>query len=219
MLRPGGGAGSEATTSHGDAAMGTKPPASNASARENALFLLEATSADLGGDTFDQLIFLPFLPLVDGSLGRFLPAPIDDEDDMLPGSKGARAERAVFVCSAAERRLLAGEGRGGAGAGAGRRLLEDLEGLTPAVRRLLTDKRVHAKTNVTVMKPTDMAGLLDAVFPEAWKGLRQVAWAPGSRDVSICCARVFAFVLCVCVRLIWRHMHRRRRRRRILVPV
>lgn len=160
-----------------------KPAATAPEARHNALFLLEAASADLGGDKYAEFVNLPFLPLVDGSLGRFLPPPIDG-DEMVPGSRGGRAERAVFVCSMAERRLLTGDDLGGAGSGAGKRLLEDLETLTPSAKRLLSDKRLHQATNVTMMEPRDLVGMLATVFPEAWKGLKQVAWAPGSRDVS-----------------------------------
>lgn len=171
-----------------------RPSADEADARKNVLFLLEAASSDLSGDQLGELVNLPFLPLVDGTLGRFLP-PVADGNQEAPGSKGGRAERAVFVCSATERRLLSGEGRGGAGSGAGKRLLEDLETLSPAVKRLLMDKRLHQATNVAVMEPTDVAALLGTVFPEAWRGLKQVAWAPGSRDVS-CCGLVSIVALC-----------------------
>lgn len=137
-------------------------------ARSNALFLLQAASAGLKADAFDDLVGLPLLPLADGTLGRF----------------GDPTDRPVFLCSAAERRLLAGEGLGGEGGGAGHRLLEDIDGLDQKAKELLADKRVHAATNLAVMEPQDLAGMLDAVFPQAWKGLTQVAWAPGSRDVS-----------------------------------
>lgn len=169
------------------------PPASKADARAHALFLLEAATSELGGETFSELVGLPLLPLADGTLGRFLPPPSPPPPGVMGAAAGEgatvdaaiRAGRSsIFVCSSAERRLLAGPGRGGEGRGAGHRLLEDLEELSQVTRTLLTDKRVHAATNVAVMEPGDLAGMLDAVFPEAWKGLKQVAWAPGSRDVS-----------------------------------
>lgn len=148
-----------------------QPPAKQEDARSNALFLLQAASAGLKADTFGELVGLPLLPLADGTLGQF----------------GDPTDRPVFLCSAAERRLLAGEGLGGEGGGAGHRLLEDIDGLDQKAKELLTDKRVHAATNLAVMEPQDLAGMLDAVFPQAWKGLTQVAWAPGSRDVSFFC--------------------------------
>lgn len=160
--------------------MGAQSPATGAEARDNALFLLEETVKGLGGDTFGELVGLPLLPLADGSLGRFLAAPKGDAREGSAADGGA-----LFVCTVAERRLLAGEGLGGKGGGAGRRLLEDLDGLSSVTRGLLGDKRVHAVTNVAVMEPRDLARMLDAVFPDAWKGLTQVAWAPGARDVSV----------------------------------
>lgn len=144
-------------------------PASQSDARSNALFLLQAASSGLKAEMFVELVGLPLLPLADGSLGRFL----------VPTAE------AIFVCSSAERRLLAGAGLGGEGGGAGHRLLENLNDLSPKTRQLVTDKRVQAVTNVAVMEPSDLAGMLGSVFPEAWMGLTQVAWAPGSRDVSV----------------------------------
>ncbi|CAM9133150.1 unnamed protein product, partial [Laminaria digitata] len=161
----------------------SRPPAIRSDARSNALFLLKAATAGLGGDTFGELVGLPLLPLADGSLGRFLAPPVaaagmgDEAGDEAP------TKDTIFVCSRAERRLLAGAGLGGEGGGAGNRLLEDLEGLDQAAKVLLSNRRVHEATNVAVMEPSDLAGVLGAVFPEAWKGLTQVAWAPGSRDV------------------------------------
>lgn len=177
-----------------------RPPASWSDARGNALFLLEAAASGLGGETFGDLVGLPLLPLADGSLGRFLAPPVSgDGEAAVPAAgstHGDRATNTIFVCSRAERRLLAGAGLGGKGGGAGHRLLEDLGALSQATKTLLGNKRVHAATNVAVMEPRDLAGMLDAVFPEAWKGLRLVAWAPGSRDVSM----VLQSVLGVCGR-------------------
>lgn len=180
-----------------------RPPASRAEAKSNAIFLLEAASADLGKgslETYAALVGLPLLPLADGSLGRFLAPPPrpaagvgggdgGDDDEGGGGSSGRgvglpRSENTVFVCTRAERRLLAGGGLGGEGSGAGHRLLQNLEELGHAAKVLLNNRRVHAATNVAVMEPRDLAGMLGAVFPEAWQGLSQVAWAPGSRDVS-----------------------------------
>lgn len=166
----------------GDAVGGpidARAPASGAEARDNALFLLEEAVKGLGGDTFGELVGLPLLPLADGSLGRFLAAPGGDAREGSTADNGA-----LFVCTAAERRLLAGDGLGGKGGGAGHRLLEELDGLSSVTRGLLGDKRVHAATNVAVMEPRDLARMMDAVFPDAWQGLTQVAWAPGARDVS-----------------------------------
>ena len=175
----------------------SRPPAIRPDARSNALFLLKAATAGLSGDTFGELVGLPLLPLADGSLGRFLAPPAvaaaagDEAAAMgaaVGGGHGRRSptEDTIFVCSRAERRLLAGAGLGGEGGGAGNRLLEDLEDLDPAAKALLNNRRVHEATNVAVMEPSDLAGMLGAVFPEAWTGLTQVAWAPGSRDVSTC---------------------------------
>ena len=160
--------GGAVVTAGGDSDARTRPPAKQLDARSNALFLLQASVAGLKADAFGELAGLPLLPLADGTLGRF----------------GGREERPIFLCSPAERRLLAGEGLGGAGGGAGDRVLEDVDGLSQKTRELLTEKRVHAATNLSVMEPRDLAGMLDAVFPQAWKGLTQVAWAPGSQDVS-----------------------------------
>ena len=166
-------------------------------ARTNALFLLKAATAGLGGETFGELVGLPLLPLADGSLGRFLAAPVVAEalageamvSSVIGGGDGRKSptkdKNTIFVCSRAERRLLAGAGLGGEGRGAGNRLLEELDDLSQAAKRLLSDRRVHAATNLAVMEPRDLAGMLGAVFPEAWTGLTQVAWAPGSRDVSL----------------------------------
>lgn len=162
-----------------------RAPASLPEARKNAMFLLRAASSGLGTETFDQLIGLPLLPLADGSLGRFL-APPRQSGPSADGRESARENTTVFVCSRAERRLLAGKGLGGEGRGAGRRLLEDLDELgNREAKVLLNNRRVHAATNVAVMEPGDLAGMLGAVFPEAWQGLTQVAWAPGSGDVSV----------------------------------
>lgn len=161
-------------------------PANREEARSNALFLLKAAATGLSGDTFSELVGLPLLPLADGSLGRFRApwvAGEGNDDDVSEVNLRAR-KGVIFVCSRTERRLLAGSGLGGEGGGAGHRLLTDLDDLDVATKTLLMNDRLHSATNVAVMKPADLAGMLDAVFPEAWKGLKQVAWAPGSRDVS-----------------------------------
>lgn len=180
-------------------AVRSRPPAAPSDARSNALFLLKAATVGLGGDTFGELVGLPLLPLADGSLGRFLAPPVaaaaaaaGDEAGAMGTAVGSSPGRrsptkdTIFVCSRAERRLLAGAGLGGEGGGAGNRLLQDLDDLDQAAKALLSNRRVHEATNVAVMEPSDLAGMLGAVFPEAWKGLTQVAWAPGSRDVSMC---------------------------------
>lgn len=151
-----------------DEAEGAQPTVNRAEAMDNALFLLEEVGKGLGGDAFGELVGLPLLPLADGTLGRFLAAD----------------EEAVFVCTTAERRLLAGGGLGGKGGGAGQWLLQDLEELTSVARGLLGNTCIHAATNVAIMEPRYLAGMLDAVFPEAWKGLTQVEWTPEERNVS-----------------------------------
>lgn len=180
------------------ASHGTKASANPLQARENSLFILETASAGLTGDSFGDLIGLPLLPMADGSLGRFLPpppTPIDGAGDGAAAEVVAQKD-VIFVCSAAERQLLvAGADGAGGGGGAGHRLLEDLENLSDKVKGLLTDKRLHAATNIAVMEPRNLAGMLGEVFPEAWKGLKQVAWAPGSRDVSF-----FRFFFCKMLR-------------------
>ena len=195
----GGGGGGGAGGVGGGGSMRLRAPASRAEAKSNAIFLLEAASVGLGkGESYAALVGLPLLPLANGSLGRFLAPPPssaaggdggdDDEDGGRGGGGGwsvPRSENTVFVCSRAERRLLAGEGLGGEGGGAGHRLLQSLDELGQAAKALLGNRRLHAATNVAVMEPRDLAGMLGAVFPEAWEGLSQVAWAPGSRDVSL----------------------------------
>ncbi|CAN0459933.1 unnamed protein product, partial [Ectocarpus sp. 12 AP-2014] len=157
-----------------------RAPATRQEARTNALFLLEAAASGLGAETFGQLVGLPLLPLANRTLGRFAAPPAGSADE----AEGRVVDAStVFVCSQAERRLLAGPGLGGEGGGAGHRLLESMEDLTHGARVILNNKRVHAATNVAVMEPRDLAGMLGAVFPQAWQGLTQVAWAPGSRDV------------------------------------
>ncbi|CAM9895808.1 unnamed protein product, partial [Ectocarpus sp. 8 AP-2014] len=157
-----------------------RAPATRQEARTNALFLLEAAASGLGAETFGQLVGLPLLPLANRTLGRFAAPPAGSTDE----AEGRVVDAStVFVCSQAERRLLAGPGLGGEGGGAGHRLLESMEDLTHGARVILNNKRVHAATNVAVMEPRDLAGMLGAVFPQAWQGLTQVAWAPGSRDV------------------------------------
>lgn len=185
--------------------MRLRAPASRAEAKSNAIFLLEAAAAGLGkGESYAALVGLPLLPLANGSLGRFLAPPPpsstagdggggDDYDDGNGNGRGGggggrsvpRSQNTVFVCSRAERRLLAGDGLGGEGGGAGHRLLQSLDELGQSAKSLLGNRRLHAATNVAVMEPRDLAGMLGAVFPEAWEGLSQVAWAPGSRDVSL----------------------------------
>lgn len=176
---PGGpqGAASATTVTADDDGESAHPPASPAEVTKNALFLLGEVGKELGREAFGELVGLPLLPLEDGSLGRFLKA--DGET--------------VFLCTPAERELLAGGGFGVGRWESRHRLLEDLNQLPFEAMMLLQDSRLHAATNVSVMEPRDLAGMLDTVFPEAWKGVIEMKWTPQERDVSA--PELFLFVL------------------------